>query len=63
MHSNLSEGTAMLTKMIYGSAAIVSALALSTALSGCNTMTGVGKDVEAGGRKIQEESKDVQHKM
>jgi entericidin B len=56
---NLKEGTAMLRKLIYGFAALATALALSA----CNTMTGVGKDVEKGGQKIQEESKEAQHKM
>ena len=49
----------MVTKLIYGLAALATALVLSA----CNTMTGVGKDVESGGQKIQEESKEVQHKM
>ena len=56
---NYSEGTAMLRKLIYGFAALATALALSA----CNTMTGVGKDVEKGGQKIQEESKEVQQKL
>ena len=49
----------MLRKLIYGLAALATALALSA----CNTMTGVGKDVEQGGQKIQEESKEVQRKL
>lgn len=49
----------MLRKLIYGFAALTTALVLSA----CNTMTGVGKDVESGGQKIQEESKEAQHKM
>jgi entericidin B len=56
---NLKEGTAMLRKLIYGFAALATALALSA----CNTMTGVGKDVEKGGQKIQEESKEMEHRM
>jgi predicted small secreted protein len=32
---------------------ILIALFLTTALFGCNTMRGVGKDVEGGGRSIQ----------
>lgn len=46
-------------KLIYGIAALATALALSA----CNTMTGVGKDVERGGQKVQEESKEVQRKL
>jgi entericidin B len=49
----------MLTKLIYGFAALATVLVLSA----CNTMTGVGKDIEAGGQKIQQESKDIEHKM
>ena len=32
---------------------IIAALFLTTLLLGCNTMRGVGKDVEGGGRSIQ----------
>jgi entericidin B len=49
----------MLRKLIYGLAALATALSLSA----CNTMNGVGQDVEKGGQKIQEESKEAQHKM
>lgn len=49
----------MFRKLIYGLALLATALALS----GCNTIAGAGKDVEKGGQKIQEESKEVQHKM
>jgi len=56
---NHDEGTAMFRKLIYCFAALATALALSA----CNTMTGVGKDVEKGGQKIQEESKEVQRKL
>jgi predicted small secreted protein len=53
----------MFKKLIYCFAALATALALSASLSACNTMTGVGKDVERGGEKIQEESKEVQRKL
>ena len=56
---NYSEGAAMFRKLIYCFAALATALALSA----CNTMSGVGKDVEKGGQKIQEESKEVQKKL
>lgn len=32
-------------------------------LGGCNTIAGVGKDIEAGGEKVQDTAKDVQNKM
>jgi entericidin B len=56
---NYGEGAAMFRKLIYCFAALATALALSA----CNTMTGVGKDVERGGEKIQEGSKEVQKKL
>jgi predicted small secreted protein len=34
-----------------------------SAISGCNTMSGAGKDIERGGQKVQEEAKEVQRKM
>lgn len=49
----------MRTKLIYGFAASATVLVLSA----CNTMTGVGKDLEAGGQKIQQESKDIEPGM
>ena len=36
---------------------------LGVALAGCNTMSGVGRDIERGGEKLQDTSKDVQRKM
>lgn len=38
---------------------ILSAVALLTSLSACNTVKGVGKDVERGGEAIQKGSDDV----
>lgn len=32
-------------------------------LAGCNTVAGVGKDLERGGEKVQDTAKDVQQKM
>jgi len=32
-------------------------------LAGCNTMEGVGRDVERGGEKLQDTAKDTKHKM
>jgi entericidin B len=32
-------------------------------LFGCNTMEGVGKDVERGGEKLQDTAKDTKQKM
>lgn len=32
-------------------------------LAGCNTMQGLGKDIERGGEKLQGTAKDTQQKM
>ena len=37
-------------------------IALST-LAVCNTVQGIGKDVERGGEKVQDTARDVQKKM
>jgi predicted small secreted protein len=34
-----------------------------SAISGCNTVAGAGKDIERGGDKIQDGARDVQRKM
>ena len=34
-------------------------LALFTTLAGCNTMEGLGRDVERGGEKLQDSAKDA----
>ncbi|AMO98432.1 entericidin EcnA/B family protein [Collimonas arenae] len=33
------------------------------ALSACNTVAGMGKDVQSGGEKVQDAAQDVQKKM
>ncbi len=38
-------------------------LASAFVLAGCNTIAGAGKDLEAGGEKVQDTAKDVQNKM
>ncbi len=38
-------------------------LALGTAMAGCNTMRGFGRDVERGGERVQDAATDVQRKM
>lgn len=35
----------------------------ATALAGCNTVAGVGKDLERGGQVIRDTAKDVQKKL
>jgi predicted small secreted protein len=41
-------------------ATIIFAAALSFALGACNTMRGVGKDVERGGEKVQDAATGAQ---
>jgi predicted small secreted protein len=36
------------------------ALLMIGVLTGCNTMQGLGKDIERGGEKLQDSSKNVQ---
>lgn len=36
---------------------------LAVVVSGCNTIEGAGKDVSAGGKKVQEEAKETKQKM
>lgn len=39
------------------------ALLILGVLAGCNTMQGVGKDIERGGEKLQGAAKDTREKM
>jgi predicted small secreted protein len=48
-------GSHVLTKAV--------AILLLTALAGCNTIAGAGKDIERGGQVIRDTAKDVQRKM
>jgi entericidin B len=41
----------------------VCAMLLLIVLAGCNTMRGLGQDVEAGGQKIEEGATAVQKKL
>lgn len=38
-------------------------LAACAMVSACNTVQGIGKDLERGGEKVQETAKDVQKKI
>lgn len=42
---------------------IFTILSFCTLLSACNTIEGAGKDIEKGGEKVQDVSKDVKKKM
>jgi entericidin B len=46
--------------------AVLMALAMIgplSALSGCNTVAGAGKDIERGGEKVQDGAREVQRKL
>lgn len=42
---------------------LMSLITFTTVLVGCNTVAGLGKDVERGGEKVQNTAKDAQKKM
>jgi entericidin B len=43
--------------------AVLVALLMLGVLAGCNTMQGMGRDIERGGEKLQGTAKDTQEKM
>ncbi|AIY39754.1 hypothetical protein LT85_0594 [Collimonas arenae] len=49
----------MLKKMLV----VVAMFGVFGALSACNTVAGMGKDVQTGGEKVQDAAQDVQKKM
>ena len=42
---------------------ILALIALGITLAGCNTMAGVGRDVERGGEKMQGQAHETQQEM
>jgi entericidin B len=38
-------------------------IAVVSLISACNTVEGAGKDVSAGGKKVQEEARETKQKM
>ena len=42
---------------------IVALLLLGITLAGCNTMAGMGRDVERGGEKLQDQARETQRNM
>jgi len=38
-------------------------MALGFVLAGCNTMSGMGRDIERGGEKMQGEARETQQEM
>jgi len=42
---------------------IFALILLGITLAGCNTMAGLGRDVERGGEKLQNEARETQRQM
>jgi predicted small secreted protein len=42
---------------------IVALVLLGMALAGCNTMSGMGRDIERGGEKLQDQAHETQQDM
>jgi entericidin B len=42
---------------------VVALVLLGIALAGCNTMAGMGRDIERGGEKLQGEAHETQRNM
>lgn len=46
-----------------GTIALLIVAAVAAVTMGCNTVQGVGKDLERGGEKVQDAAKNVERKM
>jgi predicted small secreted protein len=42
---------------------ILALVLLGVSLAGCNTMSGMGRDIERGGEKLQGEARETQQEM
>lgn len=42
---------------------IIALILLGISLAGCNTMSGMGRDVERGGEKLQDQARETQRNM
>lgn len=42
---------------------VLALMALAITLAGCNTMAGMGRDIERGGEKLQGEARETQQEM
>ena len=52
-----------MTKKLLTILMLLGTLSTLTAITGCNTVAGAGKDVERGGEAIHDTAKDAQQKM
>ena len=48
----------MIRKIVYCLLAVLFVPVVAAPLAGCNTVEGVGKDIERGGREIKEEARE-----
>lgn len=48
-----------MTKRIFAALALLGFVTLT----GCNTVSGMGKDIKAGGSEVKEEAREVKQKM
>ncbi len=44
-------------------ARIIGLIVLGVTLAGCNTMAGMGRDIERGGEELREEARETQRQM
>jgi predicted small secreted protein len=42
---------------------LIGLILLGVTLAGCNTMSGVGRDIERGGEKLQDQAHETQRQM
>ena len=42
---------------------IIALVLLGITLAGCNTMSGMGRDIERGGEKLQDQARETQRNM
>ena len=42
---------------------VIALVLLGIALAGCNTMSGMGRDIERGGEKLQDQAHETQRDM
>lgn len=42
---------------------VIALVLLGIALAGCNTMAGMGRDIERGGEKLQDQAHETQRNM
>jgi entericidin B len=59
----MTTGRSIMARKILAVLMVLGMFGTLSAISGCNTMAGAGKDIECGGQKVQEGAKEVQQKL